>query len=148
MSNLSYCRYENTAADMQDCYDAIRYDGLNDLSGSERKCAHKLYETAMKYIKEYEKRSGITIMPVESVHGDISYVTCDESVEIYNNGTLCWRGRKEMAESIWQDVTGVTLKDEDYEEYIALSKSLGLQSGTISMAFKESGSIIKTATIK
>ena len=57
MSNMSYCRYENTAADMQDCLDAIRYDGLNDLSGSERKCAHELYEAAMKYIAEYEKVS-------------------------------------------------------------------------------------------
>ena len=147
MSNFSYCRYENTAADMQDCLDAIRNDGLNVLSGSERKCAHKLYETAMKYIKEYEKRSGITIMPVESVHGVISYFTCDESVELYNNGMLCWRGSKKSAESIWQDLTGVTLKGEDYEEYMALQKSYGLQSGTISMVNKESGETIKTATI-
>ncbi len=57
MSNMSYCRYENTAADMRDCLDAIRYDGLNDLSGSERKCAHELYESAMRYIAEYEARS-------------------------------------------------------------------------------------------
>lgn len=57
MSNMSYCRYENTAADMQDCYEAIRYDGLNDLSGNERKSAHELYEAAMKFIAEYEKVS-------------------------------------------------------------------------------------------
>ena len=140
MSSMSYCRYENTSAYMQDCLDAIRNDGLNELSSSERNYAHKLYEAAMKYIKEYEKRSGITIMPVESVHGDISYLTCDESVELYNNGMLCWRGSKESAESIWQDITGVTLKGEDYEEYIAIS---GLQSGTISMVNKESGETIK-----
>ena len=149
MSNLSYCRYENTAANMQNCLAAISSVGLNDLSVSERTCAHKLYEAAMKFIAEYEKRSGITIMPVESVHGDISYFTCDESVELYNNGMLCWKGSKKSAESIWQDLTGVTLKGEDYEEYITLSKSLGgLQSGTISMVNKESGETIKTATIK
>jgi hypothetical protein len=78
MSNMSYCRYENTSADMQDCLDAIRYDGLTDLSGSERKCAHELYEAAMKYIVEYEANSHIIARWVETPDGRRILTTYDK----------------------------------------------------------------------
>ena len=32
MSNMSYCRFENTARDLQDCLDAIESGEINDLS--------------------------------------------------------------------------------------------------------------------
>ena len=32
MSNMSYCRFENTARDLEDCLDAIRDGEINDLS--------------------------------------------------------------------------------------------------------------------
>jgi len=32
MSNMSYCRFENTARDLQDCLDAIQNGEINDLS--------------------------------------------------------------------------------------------------------------------
>jgi len=32
MSNMSYCRFENTARDLQDCLDAIENGEINDLS--------------------------------------------------------------------------------------------------------------------
>ncbi len=31
MSNMSYCRFENTARDLQDCLDAIENGEINDL---------------------------------------------------------------------------------------------------------------------
>ena len=31
MSNMSYCRFENTAADLQDCLEAIEDREINDL---------------------------------------------------------------------------------------------------------------------
>ncbi len=31
MSNMSYCRFENTARDLQDCLDAIQDGEINDL---------------------------------------------------------------------------------------------------------------------
>ena len=31
MSNMSYCRFENTARDLQDCLDAIQDGKINDL---------------------------------------------------------------------------------------------------------------------
>ena len=32
MSNMSYCRFENTALDLRDCLDAIQNGEINDLS--------------------------------------------------------------------------------------------------------------------
>ena len=35
MGNMSYCRFENTAADLRDCLDAIQRNEANDLSNFE-----------------------------------------------------------------------------------------------------------------
>jgi hypothetical protein len=35
MGNMSYCRFENTAADLRDCLDAIQRNDTNDLSSYE-----------------------------------------------------------------------------------------------------------------
>jgi hypothetical protein len=35
MGNMSYCRFENTAADLRDCVDAIQRGEANDLSNFE-----------------------------------------------------------------------------------------------------------------
>lgn len=42
MSNMSYCRFENTLADLKDCDEALNDRGLDDLSESEKKAAIKL----------------------------------------------------------------------------------------------------------
>ena len=36
MSNMSYCRFQNTATDVQDCMDAINGDELSEMSNSEQ----------------------------------------------------------------------------------------------------------------
>jgi hypothetical protein len=40
MPNLSYCRFENTLADLRDCYDAI--GDTADLSADEREAREEL----------------------------------------------------------------------------------------------------------
>ena len=35
MGNMSYCRFENTAADLRDCLDALRRGETDDLSSYE-----------------------------------------------------------------------------------------------------------------
>lgn len=42
MGNMSYCRFENTYGDLQDCYDALSEKDLDELSESEKKYAKKL----------------------------------------------------------------------------------------------------------
>lgn len=40
--NMSYCRFENTYGDLQDCYNALAEEDLDELSESEKKYAKKL----------------------------------------------------------------------------------------------------------
>ena len=45
---MSYCRFENTFADLQDCYEALRESELDELSETERKYAEKLIKLCKK----------------------------------------------------------------------------------------------------
>ncbi len=51
MANMSYCRFENTASDLQDCVYAIQDGDINDLSRFEIRGAHKLLELARELIE-------------------------------------------------------------------------------------------------
>ena len=49
MSNMSYCRFQNTASDLQDCADNLR-DG--DLSRQEKRARANLLMIAMQMLEE------------------------------------------------------------------------------------------------
>jgi len=53
MGNMSYCRFENTFADLQDCYDALGEYELDQLSDTERKYAEKLIKLCEKISNNY-----------------------------------------------------------------------------------------------
>jgi len=48
MANMSYCRFENTLRDLQDCVMALE-DG-EDISSSELRSAMQMVETCEEYI--------------------------------------------------------------------------------------------------
>ncbi len=52
MSNMSYCRFENTLPDLQDCRDALG-DGLDGLSVSERLAARELVQMCKQIATEF-----------------------------------------------------------------------------------------------
>ena len=52
MSNMSYCRFENTLADLEDCYDHL-YD--DDLSPEEEKARERLIEICQEISEESEQ---------------------------------------------------------------------------------------------
>lgn len=54
MSNMSYCRFENTLSDFKDCLESLESDGLDDLSDTEEEAAEALADAARKYLKEYD----------------------------------------------------------------------------------------------
>ena len=55
MANMSYCRFQNTAQDLQDCIDAIQNGDANDLSRDELNALKDLKELAETLIDlEYE----------------------------------------------------------------------------------------------
>jgi hypothetical protein len=53
MSNMSYCRFENTYSDLVDCYEALGEQELDDLSETERKYAEKLIKLCEKISNNY-----------------------------------------------------------------------------------------------
>lgn len=53
MPNMSYCRFENTVNDMQDCLNAIEDREVNDLSEYEIKALNHFLELG-KVIVDYE----------------------------------------------------------------------------------------------
>lgn len=64
MSNMSYCRFENTAADVQDCNEAIGEAIDNDVSKKEfvlslsseqeRSAFERMYEQCKNFVEAYE----------------------------------------------------------------------------------------------
>lgn len=55
MGNMSYCRFQNTAQDLQDCIDAIQNGDANNLSGDELNALKNLKELAETLVDlEYE----------------------------------------------------------------------------------------------
>lgn len=54
MANMSYCRFENTANDLQDCIYAIQDNEINELSNYEIRGAKDLLELAKDLINNYE----------------------------------------------------------------------------------------------
>ena len=54
MGHMSYCRMENTFNDLSDCYGALRDDGVEELSNSEKKYAERLFELCKEFVEEFE----------------------------------------------------------------------------------------------
>ena len=62
MANMSYCRFENTANDLQDCIYAIEDGDIVDLSSFEIRGAKTLLHLAHKLIElEDELLEGIEV---------------------------------------------------------------------------------------
>lgn len=51
MSNMSYCRFENTSRDLADCYENM---DAEELSYSERIARWRLIRTCIKIVADYE----------------------------------------------------------------------------------------------
>lgn len=54
MSNMSYCRFENTVPDLDDCYDALgEISELSDLGEDEKRAAIALINISELIVSEY-----------------------------------------------------------------------------------------------
>lgn len=51
MGNMSYCRFENTADDLQDCYD--NFDDVDDISEREAKSRLRIIKLACDIAESY-----------------------------------------------------------------------------------------------
>lgn len=53
MANMSYCRFENTSNDLEECFEVIENNDFDDLNIYEIEGLKKILELS-KYITEYE----------------------------------------------------------------------------------------------
>ena len=53
MANMSYCRFQNTYSDLQDCYEALEENGFDELSDSEKKYAIRLVKICRDISDEF-----------------------------------------------------------------------------------------------
>ena len=56
MANMSYCRYQNTAIDLEDCAAAMEEEGYEGLEFKEQMAADRLYEICQRYMQAYEQQ--------------------------------------------------------------------------------------------
>ena len=57
MSNMSYCLFETTLSDLEDCEFALEEKGFNGLIGIEKKKAIKLVELCGRIFQNYGKEA-------------------------------------------------------------------------------------------
>jgi len=56
MSNMSYCMFENTLADLQEAHDKLTdIDSLSELSESEQKAARKLIKLCNNIAEKFDE---------------------------------------------------------------------------------------------
>ena len=56
MANMSYCRFENTLSDLQDCNDALcDVNTLDRFSESERRAAERLIRLCREIADDFEE---------------------------------------------------------------------------------------------
>lgn len=54
MGNMSYCRFENTYADLKDCYDAMA-NGIDNLSETEKEYFEKMVEMCKNIADDFHQ---------------------------------------------------------------------------------------------
>ena len=53
MGNMSYCRFQNTLKDLQDCFDALQEENLEDLSNEELRSAQEMLQLCEQFVEEH-----------------------------------------------------------------------------------------------
>jgi len=52
MSNMSYCRFQNTFPDLKDCVESLQWEvSISDLPKLEKDCALKMRELCEQYLE-------------------------------------------------------------------------------------------------
>ena len=55
MANMSYCRFQNTLKDLQDCFDALYEENLEDLSQEELRSAQRMLDLCEQFVEEHSE---------------------------------------------------------------------------------------------
>ncbi len=71
MANMSYCRFQNTRSDMEDCMDALREEKC--LSGDEAKAGRWMFDDILSFCQD----NGI----IDSYDGELLKAVFDRLIE-------------------------------------------------------------------
>ena len=87
MSNMSYCRFENTLHDLQDCEEALDhlFEGTAPLSGAELQCAAELVQTCqsiLDMVAHEARRNGEEVDNVAALPADDITTILDEANQV------------------------------------------------------------------
>ena len=55
MANMSYCRFENTSRDFEDCLEALENEGFDSLSKNEQQYAKKLLRLSKQFAEAFDE---------------------------------------------------------------------------------------------
>jgi len=56
MANMTYCRFQNTLKDLQDCFDALNDEPIDELSGDELASAKDMLLLCEEFIQEHSEK--------------------------------------------------------------------------------------------
>lgn len=88
MSNMSYCRFENTSRDLDDCKDALEammYEGDAALSESELRYAKDLVKTCAEILMMVAEAASID--SDEILDAALDTETVDRALDAHNEGS-------------------------------------------------------------
>lgn len=102
MGNMSYCRFENTLADLRDCYEAMG-DELDDKT--EARCRLKLYDVCRDIVTDFERENLIVDEPVKREPIKSSGNLKEDCI------TYLKANRKIEAVKFYREQTGLGLKE-------------------------------------
>lgn len=74
MPNMSYCRFQNTQQDFEDCLEYIKDGGLSD---DEKRARVRLVAAACTMLEEL----GLTVEPPQGSDGDLFFNSLDAYLE-------------------------------------------------------------------
>jgi hypothetical protein len=83
--NMSYCRYENTLHDLQDCYEALQEETLEDiehLDNEEGVARNKLIALCTKIHEEFGGDQGVDPDLVEPEELDIDPEGVEDAIDV------------------------------------------------------------------
>lgn len=72
MANMSYCRFQNTIRDLEDCHEALEtffYEDIETITGEERDHAANLIQTCHQILELVANQTAMSLSEYVDKHG-------------------------------------------------------------------------------
>lgn len=79
MANMSYCRFQNTRSDVEDCLDSLRYE--ERLSGDEANAGRRMFDDILSFCRENGIIDSYDVGALEALFDSLSEEEGDDDGE-------------------------------------------------------------------